>query len=80
MEDVEYDCITLVEWIRDNYLTLVKLIGLIIGLIDSGLTFNNHVKAICKKALQKLTAIIKMANILSKHKRKLLIKAFLNRN
>ena len=93
MEDVEYDCITLVEWFRDNYLTLnadkchllasghkneamfakvgdaliweenaVKLLGLI---IDSGLTFNNHVKAICKKALQKLTAIIRMANILS---------------
>ena len=104
MEDVEYDCITLVEWFRDNYLTLnadkchllasgykneamfakvgdaliweenaVKLLGLI---IDSGLTFNNHVKAICKKASQKLTAIIRMANILSEYKRKLLIKTF----
>jgi hypothetical protein len=92
METVEYDCITLVEWFSDNYLTLnadkchllasgykneamfakvgdaliwkenaVKLLGLI---IDSGLTFNNHVKEICKKASQKLTAIIRMANLL----------------
>ena len=51
----------------------VKLLGLI---INSGSTFNNHVKAICKKALQKFTAIIRMANILSEYKRKLLIKTF----
>ena len=48
----------------------VKLLGLI---IDSGLTFNNHVKAICKKASQKLTAILRMANIRSEYKRKSLI-------
>ena len=42
----------------------------------SGLTFNNHVKAICKKASQKLIAIIRMANILSEYKRKLFIKTF----
>ena len=104
MKNVKHDCITLVEWFRENYLTLnddkcnllasryknealfakvgetliweenaIKLLGLI---IDSGLTFNNHVKAICKKASQKLTAIIRMSNILSEYKRKLLIKTF----
>ena len=81
MENVEYDCLTLVEWFRDYYLILnadkchllasgyknvamfakvgdttiweenaVELLGLI---IDSGLTFNKHVKETCKEASQK---------------------------
>ena len=106
MENVEYDCIILVELFRDNSLILnadkcylfvptteyknepmfakmgdatileenaVKLFGLI---IDSKLTFNKHVKEICKKASQKLIAISKMANILSEYRRKLLIQSF----
>ena len=98
MENVEYDCISLVEWFRDNFMTItadkchllasrykneamfatvgeamiwqknaVKLLGII---IDSGLNFKKHVKVICKKASQKLTIILKMANILSEYKRK----------
>ena len=104
MIDVEHDCSLLVEWFRDNYLTLnadkchllvsgykceamyasvgdallweensVKLLGLI---IDSELTFNNYVQMICKKASQKLTAIVRLANIISEKKRKVLLKTF----
>ena len=104
MIDVEHDCSLLVEWFRDNYLTLnadkchllvsgykceamyasvgdallweensVKLLGLI---IDSELTFNNYVQMICKKASQKLTAIVRLANIVSEKKRKVLLKTF----
>ena len=36
----------------------VKLLGLI---IDSELTFNSYVQMICKKASQKLTAILRLA-------------------
>ena len=104
VEDVEHDCSILVEWFRDNTLTLnadkchllvsgfkyeamyasvgdallweensVKLLGLF---IDSELSFNNHVKIICKKASQKLTATLRLANILSVEKRKILLKTF----
>ena len=44
-----------------------KLLGII---IDSSLTFDNHVKKICKKASQKLTGISRMSNFMSKMKRK----------
>ena len=50
-----------------------KLLGI---LIDRDLSFNVHVKMICKKASQKLAAISRLANILSKDKRKLLIRTF----
>ena len=50
-----------------------KLLGI---LIDRDLSFNDHVKMICKKASQKLAAISRLANILSKDKRKLLIRTF----
>ena len=43
----------------------VKLLGLI---IDSELTFNNCVKMIYKKVSQKLTAIVRLANIISEKK------------
>ena len=49
----------------------VKLLGLF---IDSELSFNNHVKIICKKASQKLTATLRLADILSVEKRKILLK------
>ena len=35
-------------------------------MIDSSLTFNNHVKTICKKASQKLTGISKMSYVRNK--------------
>ena len=35
-------------------------------IIDSDLLFDNHGKVICKKASQKLTAILRMADIMSK--------------
>ena len=81
MTDVEHDSSILLEWFRDNFMTLnadkchllfsghkhehmfaslsdetiweenaVKLLGI---LIDSNLTFNDHLKIICKKASQK---------------------------
>ena len=56
-------------WEEDS----VKLLGVI---IDSQLTFNNHVKSICTKASQKLTALFRMVNLLSEVKRRLLIKTF----
>ena len=51
----------------------VKLLGLI---IDRELTFDTYVRTICKKASQKLTAILRLANILSEHRRKVLLKTF----
>ena len=45
----------------------VKLLGLI---IDSALTFNSYVQMVSKTALQKLTAILKIANIISEKKKK----------
>ena len=50
-----------------------KLLGII---IDSSLTFNDHVKMICKKASQKLTGISRMSNFMSETKRKVLIQTF----
>ena len=51
----------------------VKLLGLF---IDSDLSFHGHVKVLSKKALQRLYAIARLANIISEHKRKVLIKTF----
>ena len=50
-----------------------KLFGI---MIDSSLTFDNHVKTICKSASQKLTGISRMSNVMSEIKRKVLIQAF----
>ena len=52
---------------------VAKLLGI---LIDSDLTFNDHVKMTCKKASQKLSAISRMADIISIEKRKTLLSAF----
>ena len=104
MIDVEDDCITLVAWFKDTFLTLnadkchllfsgcnvehmfasvgdaiiweensVKLLGIF---IDSNLSFNEHVKTICKKASQKLTVLLRMANILPGEQRKVLVNTF----
>ena len=51
----------------------VKLLGLF---IDSDLSFHGHVKVICKKASQKLSAIARLAKVISDHKKKVLIKTF----
>ena len=50
-----------------------KLLGI---LIDSHPTFNNHIKMICKKASQKLTAISRFSHILFESKRIILLKLF----
>ena len=50
-----------------------KLLGII---IDLSLTFDYHVKTICKKASQKLTGISRMSNFMSEIKRKVLIQTF----
>ena len=102
--NVEHDCSLLVEWFRDNYMTLnvpkchllvsgfrneaifakvgdallweensAKLLGII---IDSSLAFDNHVKMLCKKASQKLTAISRMSKFMSQQKRKTLMRTF----
>ena len=42
------------------------------------LTFNSYVQMICKKASQKLTAILRLANIISEKKKKVLLKHSLN--
>ena len=44
--------------------------------IDSDLTFNDHLKIICKKASQKLSAISRFFYILSGNKRIFLLKTF----
>ena len=109
MADVEHNCTFLVQWFRDDYMTLnaeqkchllvsaykselmfakvedalsweenlVKLLGLF---IDSDLSFHGHVKVICKKASQKLSATARVANVISNHKNFFLIKPFLNLN
>ena len=45
-------------------------------IIDSELTFNSYVQMICKKASQKLTAILRLANIISEKKKKVLLQTF----
>ena len=53
----------------------VKLLGV---LIDSKLTFNDHLNLICKKAARKINALARQCAILPFHKRKLLMQAFFN--
>ena len=51
----------------------VELLGIF---IDSNLSFNEHVKTICKKAPQKLTVLLRMANILAGEQHKVLVNTF----
>ena len=51
----------------------VDLLGLF---IDSNFTFDIHLQTICKKASQKLTAILRSANITSQEKRIVMLKTF----
>ena len=49
----------------------VKLLGLF---IDSDLPFHGHIKVICKRAPQKISAIARLAYVIFEHKRETLIK------
>ncbi len=50
-----------------------KLLGVI---IDSSLTFEDHVKQICKKSSGKLNALSRQCKVLPFHRRRMLMKAF----
>ena len=52
------------------------LITLLEIFIDSNLSFNEHVKTICKKVSQKLTVLLRMANIPPGEQHKVLVKPF----
>ena len=52
---------------------LVKLLGID---IESELTFNNYMEAVCKKASQKLNALSRLCAIIPFQKRKILMHAF----
>ena len=51
-----------------------KLLGLT---IDKNLKFNSHVRNICKKASQKMYALARLAKFLSFHRKRVLLKAFI---
>ena len=58
-------------WEEDS----LKLLGILKDSKD--LSFDKHVKMICKKNLQKVTALLRMVNVLTVKQRKLLIKSFI---
>ena len=49
-------------------------------MIDSNLTFNEHLTIICKNASQKVAAISIFCHIISENKRIILLETFLNIN
>ena len=51
-----------------------ELLGIV---IDSNLTFEDHVSKICKKASQKLNALARVSSYMDIHKKKLLMKSFI---
>ena len=50
-----------------------RLLG---NLIDSNLSFNEHVKTMCKKVSQKLTVLLRMAKIIRGEQRMVLVNIF----
>ena len=50
-----------------------KLLGIT---FDKNLTMHDHIKHICKQASNKLYALARISNVLSDHKRKILMKSF----
>ena len=52
---------------------LVKLLGV---KIESELTYNNYMEAVCKKSSQKLNALSRLCSIIPFQKREILIHAF----
>ena len=51
-----------------------KLLGV---QIDSKLSFENHVSSLCRKAIQKLHALVRVVNFMDLAKRRSLMKAFI---
>ena len=51
-----------------------KLLGVI---VDKGLSFQEHVESLCKKAGAKVTALGRLVRIVSKEKKKILMTAFI---
>ena len=51
-----------------------ELLGIV---IDSNLSFEDHINNICKKASQKLNALARVSSYMDIHKRKLLMKSFI---
>ena len=45
--------------------------------IDNKLTFESHLKNICKKANQKLNALVRVANLRLSFQRKVLVESFI---
>ena len=45
--------------------------------IDKNINFNSHLSIFCKKAVQKVTALARVAKLLTFHKRRLLLKSFI---
>ena len=52
----------------------VKLLGVT---LDNNLNFNDHISNLCKKASQKLHALARISNFMSKEKLRILMKAFI---
>ena len=50
-----------------------KLLGVI---IDKNLNFNSHLTTLCKKVGQKVTALARIVKLLPSHKRRLILKTF----
>ena len=51
-----------------------KLLGVT---IDKNLNFNSHLSILCKKAGQKVTALARIAKLLPFHKRRIILKSFI---
>ena len=66
--------------VGDDLLWEEKSVNLLGLFIESELKFDNHVNIICKKASQKISATLILADILSVEKRKIPLKTFLNLN
>ena len=50
-----------------------KLLGMT---VDKNLNFNLHLKSLCKKVNQKVSALARIANILPFQKRRIILKSF----
>ena len=62
--------------IDSNYIEFEKEQVLLGITIDSNLTFGNHINIICKKASQKLNALIRVAPYINMQKRRIIMKSF----
>ena len=62
--------------IDNNYIGREKEQVLLDIMIDSNLTFENHINDICKKASQKLNTLAKVAPYINMQKRRIIMKSF----